>query len=666
LAELETVENYIFATRKASLKKLQVLGGGGPLAVVVFAYEYRPARRTSHRRYADMAFARTGIGRVGTAPPRYDARLRGFTPIVSGQPNAVRVSPARYGAFLAVELTAKKSIGRPMRFRTQKTDGAPGDAKRSFWVPLHKIFSGPECLLEFPELDVEFVAHHLNEKIRRIHLQLAKPKEKAGKPFDTGWQEPDISLPPFQFTEGIAELGFNEDDPPGVLTPEPHKALVEPATYRGRPVGFNVPPDNGPYSSSLALAADYNEEDEEIRHAPAYVHARTKLLPHGEKNLNASPNVAEIVNRGGYMARHYVDYTGDGWVAPRISAMDEAQLERSRPAYSLVAPPDFLFACDQVQASDWSESLPRSAQRALWYEPPTPLSDERLPANLQMTNTPFTADDQTITAIVSLAVPEPTGKRFTGTARERPCHTCLPDDGAGIFAPGWDVARDWLPDRTQHYANYGLGSPFPEDTKLCAALSAFWIAVTPDATREFAFTEGEYRTVSPLTDEEIGWGKGAPWDDVPPPKAVKVGRQTYAEFASFAHTDYALSALAGRLSLYSTGRIGEREYQDRTLAMATAYKALRGKRDEWVVLSYRMVGENNPERRRAEKATGRKLEGDAHRFDMFQGGKLISSRKAPFKQRLLMKERTTVFVDGTGLVLMGRNGTWKRRKITWK
>lgn len=57
------------------------------------------------------------------------------------------------------------------------------------------------------------------------------------------------------------------------------------------------------------------------------------------------------------------------------------------------------------------------------------------------------------------------------------------------MAPGWDVSRDWLPDHRQHLATYGLGSPYPEDTKLCAALSSFWPAVSPDATREFSWPD---------------------------------------------------------------------------------------------------------------------------------------------------------------------------------
>ena len=49
------------------------------------------------------------------------------------------------------------------------------------------------------------------------------------------------------------------------------------------------------------------------------------------------------------------------------------------------------------------------------------------------------------------------------------------------------------------YANYGLGSPFPEDAKLCAALNSFWPAAAPDAGRTFGRL-----TALPLLQQELG------------------------------------------------------------------------------------------------------------------------------------------------------------------
>jgi hypothetical protein len=95
-AELASVENYVFGVRPPSLPDLFVRAAEAELAVVVFATEYRPSFQTPHQRHADLVFARTGVARVGTAPPRYDGRRRGFLPGVEGDPHGIRVLPARY------------------------------------------------------------------------------------------------------------------------------------------------------------------------------------------------------------------------------------------------------------------------------------------------------------------------------------------------------------------------------------------------------------------------------------------------------------------------------------------------------------------------------------------------------------------------------------------
>lgn len=670
LAELATVENYVFAARRATLASIRALAGDAPLAIAVYACEYRTAPRTAHKRYADLTCSRTGLCRIGTAPPRYDARLRGFSPLVAGRTDRIRVSPARFAAFLAVRLPGAQGIGRPMRYqKPYKHTHTVGDNRRGFWVPLHKLFSGPECLIDVPELTVELAARHFNEKIRRIHLALAR-RTVHGKRFDSGWTEPDISRPPFRFSEGIAEWSTGEADPPGLMVPVPHKSLVEPASYRGQPLGFNVPSRDG-FLASLDITVEHNDQGEEIRSAPAYIHARTKLTPAGEVDLNQFSNVTQLVTQGGYQARHYVDHTGDGWVKAKLGwgKAKPARLARALPAFTVVTAPDYLFACDQAELTEWSDTLSREVRNRIWYMPPTPLSDERLPANLQMPATPFTPDDDTITAVVGLGLAPAKGKPTTALAAPHPIHTSLPDDAAGVMAPGWDVSRDWLPDHRQHLATYGLGSPFPEDTKLCAALSSFWPAVSPDATREFTWPDTQgYKSVTPLTDAEIGVGQAPSWDAVEPPRLVTKDGKQHVIYASFQHTDYALSAVANKLTLANTGLISQIDYADRTLAMGTAYRALGSSGHfRWAVLSYRQVGPDDRERRRAEKATGHVLLGTAHRFAMFLPGDLSSSPRPPFRQQLQVRRRATLLVvPGSDDVLVERLGKWVRKRVNWK
>ncbi|HLG05045.1 MAG TPA: hypothetical protein VI383_02765, partial [Gemmatimonadales bacterium] len=451
LAELDLVENYIFAARRASLASLTALAKGSPMAVAVLACEYRVAARTAHRRFADLSFSRTGLSRIGTAPPRWDGKLRGFSPVVVGKPGAIRVSPVRYAAYLAVARKGDAAAGLPMRYQAAVSHThSPADNRRTFWVPLHKLFDGPECLSDVSNLAVALESRHVNEKLRRIHTVLNRTT-RGGKPFRSGWSEPDISRAPFRITEGIAEFRSEEGDPQGLLVPVPHKALIEGAMFRGKPLGFNVPSRDG-FVASLDLPCEHNSQGLEIRPAPAYVHARTRMTPTGEVDLNQFSDAAQLVDDGGYRARHYVDYTGDGWIKARIAGRSLGPGLPVLPAYSLVTAPDFLYACDQAELSDWSDSLPKALRRRLWYIDPMPLSDMRLPANLQMPRSPFKVDDDTITAVVPMAFPPPRGKPSTVPSPDHPVHTSLPDDAAGIMAPGWDVARDWLPppDKREH------------------------------------------------------------------------------------------------------------------------------------------------------------------------------------------------------------------------
>jgi hypothetical protein len=72
LAELDTLENFIFSLAPVSLPQFVGANGGASRVVVaVFSCEYRPASDTVDGRHADLVFSRTGIARVGTAREWY-------------------------------------------------------------------------------------------------------------------------------------------------------------------------------------------------------------------------------------------------------------------------------------------------------------------------------------------------------------------------------------------------------------------------------------------------------------------------------------------------------------------------------------------------------------------------------------------------------------------
>jgi hypothetical protein len=115
LAEIETVENYVFGIEPPSVEDLVTRFPHAAMAVAVFATEYRPGAETVHHRHADLYFSRTGVARVGTAEPLYDPKARGFVPFDDDQ-HAFRVLPARYAAYVAVQLKGDESLFGPMNF----------------------------------------------------------------------------------------------------------------------------------------------------------------------------------------------------------------------------------------------------------------------------------------------------------------------------------------------------------------------------------------------------------------------------------------------------------------------------------------------------------------------------------------------------------------------
>jgi hypothetical protein len=659
LAEIEAVENYVFGVEPPALEDLKTRFPGAQTAVVVFSSEYRPAQETVHRKHADMCFSRTGVARVGTAEPRYEPRARGFLPFVEGDDHAIRVLPARYAPYVAVWLDGDESLFGPMNFNLlhkvpeelrELFVGAPEpiDETRRFLVPLHKLFAGTECLRGF-DLSVSLRAHHANEKIRRIHRRL-------------GQRGREIDEAPFVFTEGIAQLSREPDDGEGLLTPVPHQRLVEPAEHRGEPLTFSVPltQDHG---LGPSLLIDAEGPRGEFRRAPEFVHVRHVLKNGASEDLNDRPDVGNRMREGGYQARHYVDFTGDGYVEASCPEL-AAELALNVPAYSVVTAPDFYPSCNQRELLEWwiqPEQVPPELSVQIWRALPKPLSDERIAPNLQLEGARFQDGDDTATAMVALPVEGRTASSPipSGTIR----HRYLPDGAAGVFAPGWDTSRDEK-DGVPHLASYGLGSPFPEDAKLCAAISAFWPAVAPDAARTFSKV---FRTVTPMSDDEIGIADGLAWDGIPGPRPAS-GERLMVEYASFDHVDYVQQALDGRFSLTLTGRVGLADYTARILAMARAYHALtkrrtvespRSPRDSPRVLSFRAVSADDEELRTAESEAGVELQGA--RYRVFFGWDSFESPHADHRKVKVELGATAVLFVGElpGVLFKRTDESWQ-------
>ncbi|MGQ3480135.1 hypothetical protein [Paenibacillus sp. TY11] len=271
-----------------------------------------------------------------------------------------------------------------------------------------------------------------------------------------------------------------------------------------------------------------------------------------------------------------------------------------------------------------------------------------------------------MTAIVTTLyekIPDETTLRVPFTSR----HSYLPDAASGVFAPGWDVSYDRSIEGQEFIAGYGLGSPFPEDAKLCAALSTFWPAVAPDAARTF---ETRFPTVCPLTDEELGIVGGVPWDGVPGPILDQTKGEV--EYTRLSHADYVENALNNKFTLSLTGKIDVTEYKQRLLTMAYVYKALglapssnpenslTRQKSEWRVLSFQTVAGDNEELKRAQLQTRTEFTSNIYRFDVYRSGNVIPQSNSK-KIRFTIKERVILFVSGENTLLRyvtGEDEVW--------
>jgi hypothetical protein len=610
-----------------------VQAAGGKLAVVVFALEYRPAVDTPDRAHADLTFSRTGISRVGTARPKYLPEARGFWPEDENNPNGFRVIPARFTAWLAAPVTGDKA-----RVMGKLAD----DKARKFWIPVHKLFDGPECLSGL-DLSLDATAKFFNLKLLKVREFLT----------------PNAAVPqkyPYVITDGLADLVQHGELGRICVVPVVQRALVVPATENGALATFKVPKNSAGTFAAL-------EPDK--RGYPAYIHVRTKVTKVKTKDqlidLNDEANVVAAINKGGYQALMYVDFTGEGWVDIKVAELaGKPDIEAgSRAAYVLLSAPDFFPSAGQRELSEWAASaaIPASFRnKIIWEVPPDPLRETRLPANLQLPGSPFDPKEETATAVVGMGSVAVASGLIPRADVERASN--LPDDGAGVFAPGWDASVD-RKGNISHLATYLLGSPFPEDAKLCAALSTFWPAVAPDVFRTMPMHGGSARgTVAPLTDEEIGQIGTLPWDGVSGPQIVQANGQSFVEMAAFLHVDYVRNAVENRFSNRLLARITTEEYQRRVLAAARVNFVVGGggdisvTRPQWLFVSFRIVASGDPELVSAQQDAGRILTGPIYRVEACFIGlnpSVLPSPRGSRFQRLPLRQHQTIFVTGGGV-----------------
>lgn len=566
LSELDVLENFIYSLVSDRTDLDDTF-------VAVFAYQYRVGSRTSHFRHADLAYSRTGVGRVGTADCHYDPSRRGFWVVPQTGGDALCVLPARYGAFLARR--AKPGGDGSVQ------GGHDGLADDDYVFPVHKLFAGDECL-KGRTLGLDFLEYHRNEKLRMAHRL---PQSRDGLPLPPGF---DISKHPYvRDSNNGGNLATLQHAGASVLVvPTAQPTLVRTvsqynaATGKEQIVHFVVPRSRRITTSTLMIPDDGGD-----RLAPEYVNIRQEVDPAGapdqrptDLNSLSASDFARTMREGDYPAAHFTDDSCDGCVEAVVTGL--ATDTENLPAFSLITAPDFFPLADQMEV-----------EQDLSIRRVRPLSKGRLPANPNLmrpsdpTRYAFDVRETTVTAIVGAAA---SGPAVDIIGQSNRTISSLPDSASDVYAPGWDTTRS----RDQigsFLTTSGLGSPFPEDAKLCAAIASFWPAVAPDNGRTFGNDDSADISMGnqlPMLDQELGFHarhqrvkagqvvsyRG--WDGEYGPFYETAEGKTYVNYVDIERSDYVAHALAGRIHVSLTAEIQSEDLLARHRALVACQRLI--------------------------------------------------------------------------------------------
>lgn len=666
LVELEIVENYVYGIRPPSISFLRNLFPGREMALVVFANQYRTAVDTPHVKHADLVFSRTGISRVGTAHEEYDSQTRSFNALDNNHPNLIRVLPAKYNLYLSVKLNGSKELlGKRFNTNFQTFSNIPKDEDLSFWYPIHKIFQGEECFQNVNKpVSFKYITKHTNEKIKRIHKFLIEEFD-----IDPGSSIQQFNDSPFKLSD-IADIALIDDA--ALLLPKVKNALVAKAKdsnqvlstlIKSFPLPTLTPRENSlnSFSSSLELRAvnplnvTSTSSSGGPRKASEYMHIRTEITRNGENNLNDRSDLIDFIDSNQtFKALHYTDSTGDGFVTV-AEVMGVPFVNKIVPSYSIVTAPDFFPLVEQSEVLN--ETL---ADLRIWFRRPYTIADTRLLPNFS-SHPELTPGRNEVWDTVTALIPVTLDRNVQQTAftdRTESRISYLTDGAAGIFAPGWDTSFDMTTIsgvNVPHLASYGLGSPFPEDAKLCAALSSFWPAVAPDISRSFWPEENFSPTVVPLLDSEIGaHNESTSWDGERGPVVVIRDNRKFLRYKRFEYVDYTLNALNNMFDFHILAKVDAIEYVSRLRKMKSVKSLRNGDLNQWLFSSYTQVNHNDNDVVRVMQEQNITLQPVIHKFIFLRPrtGEPISVDNQFQMVDVEIDREAIVFVDATEKIVV--------------
>lgn len=534
LKQIDTLENYIYALSPwEDLKAIYNIRSNSDLVFAVFAYEYRPAFKTPHHEHADTVYSRTGIGRIGNEPAHYDPVNRCFTnkPLQPEKKKSIAVTPARFALFIARKVKHSEVALMNTGYFKDDAYNDKKDDDKVFLQPIRKVFADDLLVNETP---LRFSELHRSEKLYKLYLSKGfetrnnlKPEIKKSK---------DLIVQDGARSAGSSFLVISKPQP-----------LIRLAKAGTQGLYFHVPAGAEEVNRYFTAYSTQEVEDIELldneggrlrntyeapRNQAMFINITYEYSPDapGYKRLKRDKAFEERVREGGYYAPLFEDSICDGNVEADISAFNLEKLKgieaRCLPAFSVVTAPDFFPQVDPFDLLEF-DNEPGTSKESHFYEGGVAsLATARIIPNPKVVNTKNDDTRETYTAVISgkagpLSSPSKEmldSFRDPRQSREYRISSFLPDVSSSVFAPGWDVtySKDETLDENIYIGTEGLGSPFIEDMKFCAALNGMWPATSPDTARTFqGSNEPDYRnpTAIPLLDEELGYHKSAPCTD---------------------------------------------------------------------------------------------------------------------------------------------------------
>ncbi|MBX4870230.1 hypothetical protein HJA85_25160 [Rhizobium bangladeshense] len=708
LQQLDIVENVVYSVAHASLSNFR-----DPV-LAIFAYQYRERSRTTHRKHADMVFSRTGISRVGDHEAFYNGEWRSYEPNPGKGRTGFRVLPARYGLFVA-ERRVRGEEGTVLRPTML-------DAELTFLFPVHKVFEGKECLYRNNDdsavpLEIGpilFKEEHINEKLARIHDRQGGENDAYIRPHPT--VRFDRNSYPFRRSSktdpslvSLTTLGSTCQIVPsaGPIVENARQTV----TGRDEIVRFQVPkvrkvrgrPNR--YWSTFEITANGNS-----RAAPEYVNIRHEVAS-GKKaqivDLNLLPSKdfrEKVLEKGGYDAAHFIDHTCDGAISATVASGVDLPVHC---AYSLVSALDYFPLVDQVEVEEWLEiqqAAPTGLANVGLTFPqggPQPMSDGRfewdgnggsggIGLTYQLPNCALNHPQRPGRKAFGLEDPcSFTTTAIVGAPATAPCLppaqtsprsvTWLPDSASDVFAPGWDVSQHQRDGRNM-MVSYGLGSPFPEDAKLCAALNSFWPAVAPDSSRTYGVSPPRANaaqrvlfTSLPLTDSELGYHPDHPrvqagevetclgWDGDFGPFIHTETDGNYAFASNPLRADQTSATFAGRANFAGLDRVSTEEFITRIYALSWLRencedwcrrrfdRVLNHRRAGWWLVTYERIENWEAWASSVLPRADKSLTSEGHLFVFVQTGDGNEFEAPPTRLRYEVKARLEIQISGLGL-----------------